>query len=76
MNTRARVLALVVLLLLVSAGAYFWNQRPKADATPELNLDYTSATALKGPKENEATLESVVVEEDGTIRLAPQEQAQ
>ncbi len=71
MTLRTKVLIVILVVVLAGAGIYLWYQRPRAEAPPEATLDFTTGAALKGSADNQATLENVTAEDDGTIRLAP-----
>lgn len=73
MTQRTWVLLGIFVLVAAGAGWYFFIYRSaSAEGLPsESSLDLTTEAELKGSPGNEATLENVTVEADGTIKLAP-----
>lgn len=73
MSSREKLLLTGLILIALVSGAFLYFQRPEASGTtpPQARLELTTGAALRGSEGNTAVLESVVVEEDGTIELAP-----
>lgn len=71
MSLRTKGLLVVVVITVAGAGVYLWYQRSRADVLPEASQDFTTGAALKGSPDNQATLDNVTADDDGTIHLLP-----
>lgn len=76
MRQRLTFLLVLLVVLGVAGGAYWLIQsnQPSADALPTLGaeeglVEVTTQEALVGAPENEAAVEDVTIEADGTIHL-------